>query len=194
MSRLPHLRRDALDDEGRALYDTLMQVGTSASDAEGRRLAGPYNAWVHAPALGRQLEELRVTLRHHMTLERPLIELAIIVVGAHWRAEFEFWAHARLAREEGLGDGVIDAVRDGSEPPYASDDEAIVHAVARQLLDDGRLGQDLYDRAVSVLGEPALVEIVMIVGYYCMVSFTLNAFEVDLPRGVEPIWPAEEES
>jgi len=43
-------------------------------------------------------------VRFQTSLDRRLLELAIIVVAAHWRAEFEWWAHARMAREYGVDD------------------------------------------------------------------------------------------
>jgi 4-carboxymuconolactone decarboxylase len=39
---------------------------------------------------------------------------------------------------------------------------------------------------VKLLGEKAVVELVGIIGYYCLVSLTLNIFQVGLPEGEEP--------
>jgi 4-carboxymuconolactone decarboxylase len=47
----------------------------------------------------------------------------------------------------------------------------------------------LTEQLAKAIGWPAVVELVALVGFYCMVSFTLNAFEVELPEGVSPIWP-----
>jgi 4-carboxymuconolactone decarboxylase len=40
-----------------------------------------------------------------------------------------------------------------------------------------------YARAVALLGEAAVVELVGILGYYTLISMTINAFEVPLPAG-----------
>ena len=50
---------------------------------------------------------------------------------------------------------------------------------------------DTYDAARDLLGDRGVVEIVTLCGYYTLVSFTLNAFDVALPPGEAPTWPAE---
>ncbi|HEY2488197.1 MAG TPA: carboxymuconolactone decarboxylase family protein, partial [Streptosporangiaceae bacterium] len=72
-------------------------------------LAGPFNAFVHAPDVGQHLALLGRVLRFGTSLERRLTEVAIITVGARWKAEFEWWAHAGMARRHGVPDAVVDA-------------------------------------------------------------------------------------
>ena len=189
MSRLPYLRRDDLDDAGQAVWDGLESSrGRTVVNQDGG-LVGPFNAWVHAPVVGRRLSGLGATLRFETTIERRLLELAIIVVAAHWKAEFEWWAHARMAREHGVADEIVDAVGRGETPAFAADDEALVHRFARQLVAGGRVDDPTYTSAVELLGNQGVVELVSLCGYYTLVSFTLNAFAVPLPAGVEPAWP-----
>ena len=92
MSRLPYLRRDELTPGGQEVWDSV--VGSrGAAQVTGRgALTGPFNAFVHAPDVGRHLTALGRVLRFETSIERRLSELAIITVGAHWKAEFEWWA------------------------------------------------------------------------------------------------------
>ncbi|HET6794888.1 MAG TPA: carboxymuconolactone decarboxylase family protein [Acidimicrobiales bacterium] len=190
MSRLPYLRREQLDDTGAALWESITSTrGSGVVNDEGG-LAGPFNAWLHAPELGTRLAELGTTLRFGMSLDRRLIELAIITVGARWKAEFEWWAHSRMAREHGVPDPVIEAVGSDRQPDFDTDEDRVVHAVARQLSVDGRVDGPTYSEARALLGDRSLVELVSLCGYYTLVSFTLNAFDVPLPAGVQPRWPA----
>jgi len=190
MSRLPPFRRDELDDTGRALFDRIVETRPAGVlDAAGG-LLGPFNAWVAAPDLGRHLIELGTTLRFGMSIDRRLIEVAIITTGARWHAEFEWWAHARMAREHGVADDVIEAIGAGTDPPFTDDDERIVHVVARELATSGRIDDATYRDAQARLGDRGMVELVTLCGYYALVSFTLNAFAVPLPDGVAPRWGA----
>jgi 4-carboxymuconolactone decarboxylase len=68
------------------------------------------------------------------------------------------------------------------------EDERTVYEVARQLVDDGHVDRATYDAAVALLGERGIVELVTLCGYYTLVSFTLNAFDVALPPGEAPTW------
>ncbi len=188
MSRLPYLRYDDLDADGQEVWDGV--VGSRAGqlvNADGG-LIGPFNAFVHAPDVGRNLSSLGRQLRFGTSMERRLSEIAIITVGARWKAEFEWWAHARMAREHGVSSAIVDAIGNGDEPPFEADDERTVHAAARQLAETGQLGQDAYDKAQRLLGDAGMVELVSLCGYYTLVSFLLNAFAVPLPPGARPAW------
>ena len=99
------------------------------------------------------------------------------------RAEFEWWAHARIARQEGVPEDILAAIRAG-EPPSLSDPvEQAAYDVAAALLKDGKEDENTYRSARAVVGDGGLVELVTLVGYYTLVSFILNAFEVPLPEG-----------
>jgi 4-carboxymuconolactone decarboxylase len=187
-SRLPYLRYDELDSRGQEVWDGVAgSRGGELVNAEGG-LIGPFNAFVHAPGVGRHLSALGGRLRFRTSIERRLSELAIITVGAAWKAEFEWWAHARMAREHGVGDAIVDAIGRGDDPPFAADDERVIYTVARELTSAGRLGQDLYDAAQRLLGDEGMVELVSLCGYYTLISYLLNAFAVPLPPGAEHQW------
>ena len=47
----------------------------------------------------------------------------------------------------------------------------------------GPLPAITYKRAVDAFGEQAAAELIYLVGLYCMVSTTLNGFNVPLPEG-----------
>src|SRR5580700_9315787 len=115
MSRLPELRRDQLSPDAQTVWDAI--VGTRGSQlltAEGG-LAGPFNAFVHAPDVGRGLTDLGATLRFGTSIERRLSEVAIITVGARWQAEVEWTVHAvasQLAQTGHVAADAYDAARD----------------------------------------------------------------------------------
>jgi 4-carboxymuconolactone decarboxylase len=187
-SRLPYLRYDELDARGQEVWDSVAsEIGDELVNADGG-LIGPFNAFVHAPGVGRHLSALGGRLRFRTSIERRLSELAIITVGAAWKAEFEWWAHAQMAREHGLSDAIVDAIGRGDDPPLEAEDERVIYAVARELTTTGRLGQQDYDAAQRLLGDAGLVELVSLCGYYTLISYLLNAFAVPLPPGAQPQW------
>ena len=188
MTRIPSVRREELGPEGQQLWDSIVgSRGEVVVTADGG-LAGPFNAFVTAPGAGRRLSSLGAKLRFGTSIERRLSEIAIITTGARWHAEFEWWAHSRMALRHGVSQDAVDAIARGASPALA-DDERVVYAVARQLVDNGRVDQTTYDAAHSLLGDRGIVELVTLCGYYTLVSFTLNAFEVGLPPGEATIWP-----
>src|SRR5207253_68038 len=107
-----------------------------------------------------------------------------------WKAEFEWWAHARMAREHGVADAIVAAIGRGEAPSFAADDEAVVYRFARQLVTSGGVDEETFAAAIERLGRQGVVELVSLCGYYTLVSFTLNSFAVALPPGAAPAWPA----
>jgi 4-carboxymuconolactone decarboxylase len=189
MTRIPYLRREELGPEGQQLWDSIIGTrGDSVVTAEGG-LSGPFNAFVTAPGAGQRLSSLGATLRFETSIERRLTEVAIITIGARWQAEFEWWAHARMAREHGVPDAVVDAIGRGEDPPFEADDERAVYAAAHELGQTGHLSQAAYDAAHRVVGDTGMVELVALCGYYSLISFLLNAFAVPLPPEATPMWP-----
>jgi 4-carboxymuconolactone decarboxylase len=191
MTRLSKVARSELTGEQHELWDALTAsrgTGVDLTDDDGH-LIGPFNAWLHVPAIGRRLSSLGAHLRFKTSIERRLGEVAICTVGAHWQAEFEFFAHAPMAIEHGVDPSVIEALRAGEVPSFDRDDEQIVYEVTRQLLDDRRVDASTYASAESLLGETGMVELAALIGYYCLICMQLNLFEVPLPDGASPAWP-----
>ena len=146
-------------------------------------LAGPFNAWVHRPDLGLVVQSLGERLRFHGTLPGAAREIAILAVGAKWMAEYEWWAHSKLGRREGVSDETIEAIHRGERPLLSDPAEQAAYDFTIALLETGRVDPASYDAARAHLGDGGLVELVTLAGYYTLVSFTLNAFEVPLPGG-----------
>ncbi len=191
-TNLPILGLDDLDEDQRSLWRYIVDGPRGPSiGAAPSSLPGPFGPWLHLPTFGRSAAEMGEILRMRSVLPGQLREIAILTVGVHWKAEFEFWAHAQIARREGVDERIVRALRDGTDPPFATDDQRLVHDVAVRLLETGKLTETLRDQAGTALGWPAAVELVALVGFYCMVSFTLNAFDVHLPKGQTPIWAAQ---
>jgi 4-carboxymuconolactone decarboxylase len=194
MSRLRERQRDELDEIERALFDAIAggkrgaRQGSSAMLTPGGGLRGPFNALLYAPHVGDPAQRLGERLRFEGQLPDRQREIAVLCVAACWRAEFEWWAHARIARECGVSEAIIEAIRKRDVPPLDDPGERLVHDYARALLDEKRVTDGLYRDAVAALGEPAVVELVLLLGYYSLVSMLLVSFHVPLPDGESPVF------
>ncbi len=190
MSRLPELRPDDLTAAGQAVWDLIVRTRGSHVVTDGGGLSGPFNAFLYAPDAGGPLATLGAALRFESPIERRLIEVAIITIASHWRAEFEWLAHARLAHEAGVPATVVNAIGHGEEPEFSAADERVVYAAVRELVTTGQLADANYAAAHDLLGDSGTVHLVALCGYYSLISFMLNAFRVPLPAGAEPMWPS----
>ena len=191
MTRLRYITEDELDEDQRKIWEPLISsrgsAGTLVNDDGG--LIGPFNSMLYSPAIGARVSALGAAVRFGSDLPPNVAEVAILTVGAHWRSNFEFWAHSRLGRDAGLPDHVIDAISTGEQPNFDDEREALAHAMARMLLQSGRVDDETYGEVVESFGSKGAVELTTLIGYYCLISLTLNTFAVELPSGVESIWP-----
>ncbi len=143
----------------------------------------PMMAWLNSPEMARHATRLGEQLRFNTIFSPDLSEIAILVTARHWTAHYEWWAHKRLALKGGLDPNIIDAIRDRRTPQFENDKARVIYDVAKSLHEDHGVSKTLYEKAVRLLTERGLVEIIGLCGYYTLVSMTLNTFEFELPEG-----------
>jgi 4-carboxymuconolactone decarboxylase len=179
---VPRIEMPALDDltgEQRRVHDEVV-AGLRG------RVPAPMRAWIASPELAQRAQHLGEFLRYETSLPPRLSELAILVTARHWTSHFEWFAHKKEALAAGLDPAAIDAIAQRREPQLAGDAERVVYAFARRLHETHGVDDALYGHAVALLGERAVVELVGLLGYYTLVSMTLNTFEIGLPEGTLP--------
>ncbi|RSN70875.1 MULTISPECIES: carboxymuconolactone decarboxylase family protein [Actinomadura] len=197
-SRLPLLPPGALADEQRAVYEAVTggpRSGRSPAfrltDEDGR-LLGPFNAMLYSPSVGLPLQDLGAALRFRTAFTKREREIATLVVAAHLRSDFEWYAHERIGLRAGLDQEEIDALREGRAPMLGDVRERVVYEAVRQLAAEQDVSDAVYAEAVATLGRSAVVELVTLVGYYTALAMQLRVFRVGVPEGEPaPEWPQD---
>jgi 4-carboxymuconolactone decarboxylase len=167
---------------------TIEQRAVCAEVIAGKRgkVPAPMIAWLRNPDLARRVQTLGELLRYDTTLEPQLAELAIIICGRHWTSHLEWKAHKAYALQAGVAPDVVADIAARRAPKLTDERQSAVYDVSTTLLSTSRVPPALYVRAVKELGERGMVELVSILGYYCLASLTLNAFELGLPESIAP--------
>ncbi|MCR0982559.1 carboxymuconolactone decarboxylase family protein [Roseomonas populi] len=155
------------------------------------RVPAPMIAWLKNPELARRGQRLGELLRYQTTLEPRLSELAILIVGRHWTAHYEWTVHKREGLKAGMDPEVVAAIAERRAPVLRDAQEQAIYDVSTTLMATRRVPDDLYRRGVEVLGERGMVELVALLGYYTLVAMTLNVFEIGLPDAFAPELGAE---
>lgn len=179
MSRLSALDRATLTSEQRRVYDHIEQ-------AHGR-VRGPWAVVLRVPEVAEHLHALYERLCVNTQLGKRRFELMVILVARHWTAQFEWFAHARLAREAGLPDAVIEAIRERRVPPLECDDDRLIYDIVTEMNDTRTLSDASYERALAALGETLLVELICAMGTYTSIAIQLNAFNIPIPADAIPL-------
>ncbi|MCD1619334.1 carboxymuconolactone decarboxylase family protein [Salipiger manganoxidans] len=139
---------------------------------------GPLAVWLHRPDLAARAQELGRYCRYDSSLDQRLSELAILVTGRIFGSEYEWQVHKGHALSAGLDATLIEAIRTNRRPDFPDAETEVVFDVAcaahlTRDLDDG-----LYARAQAVLGAQRLVDLVGLLGYYTLISLTINIFRI----------------
>lgn len=185
MSRLPTINVENMTPEQKAIHDKIVS-GPRGS------IKGPFLSWMHSPEFADRAQNLGHFVRFNTSFDKRHSELAILITGATWKAQFEWWAHARIAREAGLEDHFIDALQRGEDPDFSDPKDQAIYVFVTELHQTHRVSESAYKTVENLFGTQATVELVGIVGYYVLVAMTLNVFQVPVPDGEALPFPEAE--
>jgi 4-carboxymuconolactone decarboxylase len=178
LSRLPTLALDNLTSEQQALVDAIKSGPRGRFNNE-----GPFAAFLHAPAYGALAQKLGGHLRFHTSIAPRLSEFAILCTGQFWKAQYEWYAHAPIAAKQCVKEATIRDLKAGRVPKSAPRDEMAIYAFIKELYATRRVTDATYARVHKFLGDAGMVELAGILGYYVLISMTLNVFRMPLPDG-----------
>jgi 4-carboxymuconolactone decarboxylase len=145
-------------------------------------LMGPWNAWLHEPEIGTPIWELTKALTKCKILSDKLHQIAIMVVGTRFGAPYEIYAHDAICKIDGMSEQFISTLVSGGRPSDMTAEEGTAYDVAYALSNGKVLPEPTYERALSLFGPKGVHELISLVGLYCMVSVTLNGFNVPVPE------------
>ena len=140
---------------------------------------GPLAVWLNRPELADAAQSLGRYCRYDCSLPKKLRELAILTTARIWDAEFEWAAHVNHAREAGLSEEIIHALRNDLDIPLTPGAETVVYDVTHRLNTTRALPNALYAKAIDILGRDQFVDLIGLLGYYSLISMTIKAFEID---------------
>ncbi len=142
---------------------------------------GPFAVWLHAAEFGMLAQALGGHCRYQTVLPARLSEFAILCTARLWRAQYEWFAHAPMAERAGVKPKTIADLRAGRAPKSAAKDERAIYDFVQELYKTKRVSDRTYKRVHGLLGDKGMVELIGILGYYVMVSMTLNVFRMMPP-------------
>jgi 4-carboxymuconolactone decarboxylase len=181
MARLSNLTRDQLKPEDQQFYDAI-------ADSRGS-VRGPYGILLHSPDLAARVAHTGTYVRFNLDLPEAMRETIILATAREIKSQYEFFAHARLARQAGLSEDTIQAIAHGTAPQGLSGDEEMVVRYVQELLRHHKISDATFNAVRDRFGIQKTLEITALVGHYLLIGQILAAFEVDLPEGAKPEIP-----
>ena len=178
----------------RAYADAVMAGPTSATGSaavvQGATTIGaPFNVYLRSPLLADQLRRVGEHIRFKTSLPARLNEFAILVTARQWGAQYEWFAHHRLALKAGLNPAVAEDLANGRRPAGMKEDEAAVFDFSHELHTSHQVSDATYKAVVDRFGEQGVMDLIGVNGYYVLVSMVLNVDRTPLPGGAKPPLP-----
>ncbi|MFZ2737954.1 MAG: carboxymuconolactone decarboxylase family protein [Burkholderiaceae bacterium] len=161
-------------------------VAGSAANASTNSVGGPFNVFLRSPELGDLLQKMGSYLRFKSCLGMRLNELAILMTARHWTAQYEWFAHQRLALQAGLSPDIAEAIAQGQRPSAMQADEEIIYNFCQELHSTTRVSDASYQAVLGLFGEQGVVELIGVSGYYSTVAMMLNVDQTPIPGGIAP--------
>ena len=159
------------------------RVAETAASGKRGRVPAPLRAWLHSPEMGNRAQSLGEFLRYDTSLGPALSELAILVTARFWTSHYEWYAHKGPALKAGVDPAVVNAIAKRQPPANLDAPAQAVYDYITTLQTEHVVSEPVHAAALAALGEKGVVELVGLLGYYTLVSMTLNAFEIGLPEG-----------
>ena len=145
MSRLPNLQRDQVPEQFREAFDEL------TASTGGVITGGPGSIMINSPEMSRRRTHLTSYLRYESTFGGNLRELAILTAARAMDCQYVWNAHAPLARQAGVSDALIEAMRDRKPLPDLGADEAALLNYGSEFFQNHKVSQETFQAAPSRL-------------------------------------------
>ena len=181
MPRLPYRSKEELSPEGQAVYDRIASTRGGVGHV--------FQALLNSPPAAEAVSRLGEYLRYNSSLDPVVRETAILSAAREMGNQYEWAHHEPVAREVGVRDEVIESIRKGRAPMGLPAKEGVFAQAAKEIVNTGTLTDRSFQAVLHLLGPQNTVDLIVLVGYYSMVSRTIATLGVELEEGIEPGLP-----
>lgn len=148
-------------------------------------LGGPFPILIASKEIGRDVNALlNTSFKKFPPLSLEVKEVVILSAAGHHQAAYEMYAHGEIAKKRvGLSEEQIGAVCEGRKPEGLSEAAGVAFELAQYLVRvPGALPDELYMRAVEVLGKESMLLVVHYVAIYSWFCMLMNVADVPKPE------------
>lgn len=161
--------------------DAQAKAAAEFARTRGQDVFGPFALMLRSPEVMLRAAAMGEYMRYKTSLPKPLNEMIILLTARHWRQQFEWYIHQPMALKAGLGEALVSAISKGSRPEQMSADEATVYDFATELLRNQNVSDETYAQAKERFGEPGIIDMVGVAGYYSLLSMMMNTARTAVP-------------
>jgi 4-carboxymuconolactone decarboxylase len=144
----------------------------------------PWSVIMRVPEMLVPSLQMRMHYAKDGAVPLKIVEIAILIAARRMSNNFEWQAHAPAALKAGVTPEIVAALADGRRPTGMSEEEEIAYEYCTELQANQSVSDATYARALAKFGEPGVVDLAAIQGYYTYLAMIMNAarVEVDKPQ------------
>lgn len=177
MARLPSITsKDQVAAKDRDTFDSIV--------ASRGAVQGPFTMFLHSPEVAGRVAHLGAYVRFEGSLDMKARVLAAMTVAREFEAMYVWGAQTGGARRLGVSEETIAAIRDNHSRGVAPEDVQIVD-FTRALLRRHRVDDATFKAMQARFGNDELIQLTTAIGYYTLLSMTVNACELEPAAGAE---------
>jgi len=181
VARLEYNARDKLEGDALAAWDEI---------AEGRdRLTLVTNLLLYDPPMARLSEKLSRAVRFETAVPYKEVELVVLIIAREFDCLREWAVHIGQARNAGVREEAIEAIKAKRAPTGLNEEEALYLAYVHQLLRKHRVDAETFGAMHKKLGDRGVVDLTELIGHFSGLAAVMNAFEVEPPEDPAVLLP-----
>lgn len=178
--RLSTVTREQLPEDQRRFFDAVGAIRR-------RPISGPFIVTMNSsPDLASRFAHLGHYFHSRGQADESILSARVrtfvALVGSRLLdVPYEWNAWVGWALEAGVPQETADAIREGRAAPNITAEEALVQDFCTQMASGNhRVSDATYQAALKHFGAQGVVELVVCLGYFAMIAFPLNAFEIEM--------------
>lgn len=177
MARLtPITQRDQVKAADQAVFDSIVQSRGGVQ--------GPFTMFMHCPELAGRLGHLGAFVRFEGSLDMRVRVLAAMTVARELDAVYVWGAQTGGARRLNVPETTIIAIREKHSRGIPPEDAQVVE-FTRELMRRHRVDDATAGALRRRFGDDGFIQLTGAIGYYAMLSMTVNACELEAAPGAE---------
>jgi len=169
---MPGITRDKLDPEAQRIWDNIL------ANRSGAAMRGPSAALIAVPPLAERVMNTEDYFRTDADLPAQDRELVILTVAREFEAHFPWARHEARGKEAGMRPEAIEILRSRGSLDELTSREKLLVDVVHGLLRNHRLSDELFERVNKELGQRQFVELLALMGNYCLIGIVADAYEI----------------
>lgn len=177
MPRLPSItRKDQVPAKDHATFDAIV--------ASRGAVQGPFTVFLHSPEIAGRVAHLGAYVRFEGSLDMRVRVVAAMTVAREYDALYVWGAQTGGARRLGVPEATITAIRENHSRGVPPDDAQIIE-FTRALLRKHRIDDTTANAMRARFGDDEYIQLTGAIGYYALLSMTVNACELEPAEGAE---------